>query len=379
MLPERDNVHDTPWELKNLVEESEKALVLGHYDESKTISNKVLCELQQAPEESSLKERAAIVFVQSVFETLNFAKAKSVLCSSFASLDQVPANAILLWISLALETEDRRQADSLILTLLKSKGSRKSGWTREQYLTLVHMYATDVLLPTLKDPSEVHLWLHRQTFIPLDPRERQFLENEVSEKALLSQQQQQHTGRFGGMSQRGHTNAPVITPMGSIAPTQRNSRDDDPSSMTKDGLSGYMSSPDKQSFFSQRTSHSFDTDPRRKNDYDLGIDLTPVELEFGSLVSGPDATKQQTPPLEDLDFLGNVQRLLFSALGMRSSLQSSQQEQQSEDAKNTSSGRWTMTTLGVAALAYLLYSSRVNPSTRKKALLMPAVLSTTSL
>lgn len=36
-----------------------------------------------------------------------------------------------------------------------------------------------MLLPALRDPSEVCLWLHRQTFLPLDPRESHFLEQEV--------------------------------------------------------------------------------------------------------------------------------------------------------------------------------------------------------
>ena len=285
------------WEWKRLVEESEKSLVLGHYETSESISHDILHTKELV--DDSLRERAAIVFVQSVFETLHFSKARGVLCSSFSSLEKVPANVILLWISLALETDDRRQADSLIVALLKSKGSRQSGWTREQYLTLVRMYATDILLPTLKDPSEVHLWFRRQSFIPLDPREVQFLENEVSEKALLSQQHS--TAERNAM--------PVITPMASVS--QRSS------------LESTLHSPG-----SKRTSdHIFDRE-RMYGDHHI--------VEHNS------NTSQDTP---DLDFLGMVQKTVFRTLGMK---MDSEQEQQPS--------LWTMATTmgGVAALTYIL-------------------------
>lgn len=361
-------------QLRSHVEESERALVLGHYETAELLSNNVLTELQQtvgSEDASSLKERAAIVFVQSVFETSTFSKARTLLCSSFESLDKVPANAILLWISLALETDERRQADSLILVLLRSKASRQSGWTREQYLTLVHMYATDILLPTLKDPSEVHLWLRRQTFVPLDPRERQFLEQQVSEKALLLQQHHQSAGMYDGDStpphqgsfiQRAGTDGPVITPMRSMVSTQRNSREE--GRVPRDCLPGYTSSPEKQSSFSQRTSHSFDIESRKKHEYGLGIDLNPVELEIGSLVTGPESknTQQDVPPLESLDFLGRIQHLFFRALGMHGIQSEPEEEMPHHHLLFSSSGGLTMTTVGVAFLAYLVYSSRGHPA-----------------
>ncbi len=182
-------MHGVSSQLSSLVEESEKSLVLGKYAESESISSNILSSLREvevSKETSQVKdeliERAAIVFLQSCFETSNFTSVRSRLCSLFGSLDLAPPNVVLLWISLALETDERRHADSLVLLLLKSKASRQSGWTREQYLTLVHMYTTEILLDTLKDPSEVQLWLRRQTFLPLDPRERFFLEKEIGAK-----------------------------------------------------------------------------------------------------------------------------------------------------------------------------------------------------
>lgn len=288
------------WEWKRLVEESEKSLVLGHYATSESISHDLLHTKELM--DDALRERAAIVFVQSVFETLHFSKARGVLCSSFSSLEKVPANVILLWISLALETDDRRQADSLIVALLKSKGSRHSGWTREQYLTLVRMYATDILLPTLKDPSEVHLWFRRQSFIPLDPREVHFLENEVSEKALLSHQH----------SAAERHAMPVITPMASVS--QRSS------------LESTLHSPG-----SKRTS---DHSVERERMYGDQV------VECSNM-----SNTRQDPP--ELDFLGTVQKAVFRTLGMK---MDSEQEQPS---------RWTMATTmgGVAALTYIVLFS----------------------
>ena len=108
----------------------------------------------------------------------------------------VPPTTLLLWLSLALDTDERFQAEKLMLNLLQSgpcshisSGINKNSttgrpgshtaWTRRQYLTLLHLYVIEVLLPALRDPSEVRLWLQRQSFLPLDPREIQFLEDEV--------------------------------------------------------------------------------------------------------------------------------------------------------------------------------------------------------
>lgn len=318
-----------------LVEEAEKSLVLGHYETSESISYNIL--KNQDVTDESLKERAAIVFVQSVFETLQFSKARGVLCSAFSSLEKVPANVILLWISLALETEDRRQADSLILGLLKSKGPRQSGWTREQYLTLVHIYATDILLPTLKDPSEVHLWFRRQTFIPLDPRELQFLENQVSGKAIK-------------------TAMPVITPMGSMTSGSPN---------------------DKHSlFFSPRTSRSFDRD----RPYDLGIDLTPVQLsdEFTDHHhedtkrhamlqdddDDDDDKKTSSSLLPEMDVLGQVQKLLFHAIGMKIQDTTTQSSSRTTSLRhNSNSSTSSPLTIGLVAVMVPVLATLFHMST----------------
>lgn len=170
--------------LLGIVKDSENALVLHEYSRSESLSEQALRGLVRvteldSKETSEIAERASIVFIQSVYESSKFSAARPLLCSAFGSLELVPANPLLLWISLALETSERRNADALVLSLLKQKASRKSGWSREHYLTLLHIYTTEILLKTLRDRSEVQLWLKRQHFLPLDPRERQFLEYEI--------------------------------------------------------------------------------------------------------------------------------------------------------------------------------------------------------
>lgn len=319
-------MHGISSQLSSLVEESEKSLVLGKYAESESISSNILSSLREvevSKETSQVKdeliERAAIVFLQSCFETSNFTSARSRLCSLFGSLDLAPPNAVLLWISLALETDERRHADSLVLLLLKSKASRQSGWTREQYLTLVHMYTTEILLDTLKDPSEVQLWLRRQTFLPLDPRERFFLEKEIGAK-------RHEQDRVGNGDERSneltrdfqqHVTHRIPTE-GVLSPMQSMSRRT--SHGSRPTLSGYGASPDK----SLRASNSFEGGDRApKDEFDLAI--SPVQLEyFGTRDQG--WGKKHSPArlgAEDssvptgLDSLGMVQNFIFRLLGLK--------------------------------------------------------------
>lgn len=111
-------------------------------------------------------------------------------------MQNVPPTTLLLWLSLALDTDEGCPAQRLMLNLIKTgpcshsnSSSTSNGmclWTRRQYLTLLHLYVIEVLLPALRDPSEVRLWLQRQSFLPLDPRERQFLEDEVEMAAATA-------------------------------------------------------------------------------------------------------------------------------------------------------------------------------------------------
>mmetsp|Transcript_3351 Transcript_3351/g.6734 ORF Transcript_3351/g.6734 Transcript_3351/m.6734 type:complete len:106 (+) Transcript_3351:3347-3664(+) len=81
-------MHDLSSQLSGLVEESERCLILGKYAESESISSNILSSLRklEVSEETleirdELVERAAVVFLQSCYETSNFASARSRLCS----------------------------------------------------------------------------------------------------------------------------------------------------------------------------------------------------------------------------------------------------------------------------------------------------------
>jgi hypothetical protein len=368
-------------QLRLLVEEAEKALILGQYAKSESISNNVLTMLLESiPSEDakSLKERAAIVFVQSVFETSNFTTARSRLSTWFTSLELVPANAILLWISLALETEERRHADALVLVLLKSKASRRSGWSREQYLTLVHMYATDILLPSLKDPSEVHLWLKRQTFVPLDPRERQYLEAEIAAKALSQSNTtsvlKDDPGPRAGLRDDA---VPIISPPRAIL------RDDTVEKKTI--LSG--SSPEKplyQSLLLSRGSNSFDT--RRSHSTDLaispvpgedyqsiGVSLLSFQTEEGKETMVHSSSSSQEMSFTKLDLLGSVQQVLFRyVFGMKNQVEEQDDDDDLNDENNREGSHMEQTSslvstlagvlVGVATVSIYLKSRRKNSS-----------------
>lgn len=316
----KEGMHDISSQLSGLVEESERCLILGKYAESESISSNILSSLRklEVSDETleirdELMERAAVVFLQSCYETSNFSSARSRLCSLFVSLDLAPPNAVLLWISLALETEERRHADSLVLLLLKSKASRQSGWTREQYLTLVHMYTTEILLDTLKDPSEVQLWLRRQTFLPLDPRERLFLEKEIAAKSheqekVGNENERAEDSSRDSQQQLPHripAQGPVLSPMQSMS--RRTSHGSRPT------LSGYGASPDK----SLRASNSFEGGDRvPKEEFDLAI--SPAQLEFFGTRDQEWNKKHSDDPSvpTGLDSLGTVQKFIFRLLGM---------------------------------------------------------------
>jgi hypothetical protein len=67
-------------------------------------------------------------------------------------------------------------------------------------------------LPALRDPSEVRLWLQRQPFLPLDPREKQFLEDEVEAAAVAASLAAENGG---GDSSRLNANIGGLEPTGS--------------------------------------------------------------------------------------------------------------------------------------------------------------------
>ena len=188
--------------LNTLLQDAESFLVQGDYFKAEKLSRKALAsaiELQDPIEKFHFGDEAAVIFLQAAFETKRFSSsAKSCLVTAFGSMQDAPPTTLLVWLSLALETDEACQAHSLILNLLQSglstnntnSSSSSSNvsnlpvqWTRRQYLALLHLYVIDVLLPALRDASEVRLWLQRQPFLPLDPRERLYLEAEVDAAA----------------------------------------------------------------------------------------------------------------------------------------------------------------------------------------------------
>jgi hypothetical protein len=174
------------------LEDAEKLLLQGDYFSAEKCSRKALssaARLTDPDEKNSFGDRAAAVLLQALFETNRFSNARPSLTSAFGSMETTPANSVLVWLSLALDTDEKCTAQSLMLTLLQAgpcRGAPVCRWNHRQYLALIHLYAIEVLLPALRDPSEVRLWLQRQPFLPLDPREKQFLEDEVEAAAAAS-------------------------------------------------------------------------------------------------------------------------------------------------------------------------------------------------
>lgn len=123
---------DTNSDLLALVLEAENVFLLGNYEKAELLAKQVLQNdvlKTNVTGAVGLGERAAIIFIQSAYEMEKFSSTKHVLCSVFASLDSMPPNALLLWLSLAMtvDTSDKRLGESLVLSLLKSKSSKRRG------------------------------------------------------------------------------------------------------------------------------------------------------------------------------------------------------------------------------------------------------------
>lgn len=175
-----------------VLEDAEKLLVQGDFFSAEKCSRRALssaARLADADEKHLFADRAAAVLLQALFETNRFSNARPSLVTAFGSIEKAPPNSVLVWLSLALDTDEKCNAQSLMLNLLQAgpcRGAPACRWNHRQYLALVHLYAIEVLLPALRDPSEVKLWLQRQPFLPLDPREKQFLEDEVEAAAAAA-------------------------------------------------------------------------------------------------------------------------------------------------------------------------------------------------
>jgi hypothetical protein len=168
----------------NLVQDAERLLVRQKYEaaevQARDALDRITHHLPDAEVRRALADRAAVVLLQALYETDRFSSARPCLVKTFGGLENSPPLALLLWLSLGLDTAERDQVHHVTLSLLRDPSiPRRSGWTRRQYLALIHLYVIEILLPALKDPSEVIFWLDRQRFLPLDPRERRYLEEEV--------------------------------------------------------------------------------------------------------------------------------------------------------------------------------------------------------
>jgi hypothetical protein len=173
------------------VDDAERHLVLSHYLKAEQDAAQALSlatAAREAPGAGAVADRAAVVLLQALFETRRFPQARAALCAAFGSLDAAPANPLLLWLSLALDTAARGEAQILVLQLLEAKAPAAAGWSRRQYLALLQLYCCEVLLPALREPAQVRLWLRRQPFLPLDAGELGVLEGEVEAAAAHAAQ-----------------------------------------------------------------------------------------------------------------------------------------------------------------------------------------------
>lgn len=174
----------------SIIHDAERLLENAEYLRAERQALKALTKATKS--DAALADRATTVLLQALYETNRFSSAKPILISTFGSMTDTPPMSLLLWLSLALDTDEKCQAQNLMLHLLQSSGTgggssgsgsinstNSTGWSRRQYLALLHVYVVEILLPALRDPTEVKLWLQRQTFLPLDIRERHFLEEEV--------------------------------------------------------------------------------------------------------------------------------------------------------------------------------------------------------
>lgn len=197
--------------LNAVLEDAEKLLLQGDFFGAEKCSRTALsiaARLTDADEKHLFGDRAAAVLLQALFETNRFSNARPSLVTAFGSIEKAPPNSVLVWLSLALDTDEKCNAQSLMLNLLQAgpcRGAPVCRWNHRQYLALIHLYAIEVLLPALRDPSEVRLWLQRQPFLPLDPREKHFLEDEVEAAAAAASLAAENgdDGSSGGNSLHG--------------------------------------------------------------------------------------------------------------------------------------------------------------------------------
>ncbi|KAL4854558.1 hypothetical protein ACK3TF_004722 [Chlorella vulgaris] len=206
---------------KALVGQAERALLLSDFCTAEAVAREA-CKLTAGKaEDGDTLDRACVVAVQCLYETQRFGLAHRLLRDTFGTLPAAPPHTLLLWLALALDSPDhRREAERLIQELLDTKqpstststsssssgtdsissdGSNPNtggGWSRRQFLALVHLY-TEVLLRELREPAAVMRWV-QETQLPINAEERQLLLDELEAEQHQQQQQQRHSPRSGG-------------------------------------------------------------------------------------------------------------------------------------------------------------------------------------
>ncbi|KAL4546290.1 hypothetical protein Ndes2526B_g05375 [Nannochloris sp. 'desiccata'] len=168
--------------LNAVLEDAEKLLLQGDFFGAEKCSRTALsiaARLTDADEKHLFGDRAAAVLLQALFETNRFSNARPSLVTAFGSIEKAPPNSVLVWLSLALDTDEKCNAQSLMLNLLQAgpcRGAPKSGYG-----------------------------YRGNHFLPLDPREKHFLEDEVEAAAAAASLAAENgdDGSSGGNSLHG--------------------------------------------------------------------------------------------------------------------------------------------------------------------------------
>lgn len=164
---------------------------------------------------TGLEDRAAVVLIQSLYETKRFASVKAELGGFFGRLSLVPVNALLLYLSLALDfPEARAEAQGLTVELLQSRAPQggEAGWSRRQYAALLHLYVFEMLLPELWEPSQAIRWLEESS-LPIPASLRSSMVTELMDTCERLEEEREE----GVRELRRNSTARAVVPQGNPA------------------------------------------------------------------------------------------------------------------------------------------------------------------
>ncbi|PRW34005.1 hypothetical protein C2E21_7257 [Chlorella sorokiniana] len=130
---------------------AEQALLLSDY--SGTVAYAQRC-LASGSIDTPVKERALVAALQALFEQGRASAARRLLSDCYPCLEDVPPNALLLWLALAVDSEHAEEAKQAMRALLSScQPGSAAGWRRAQYLSLLHLYVHEALQPERRDAA----------------------------------------------------------------------------------------------------------------------------------------------------------------------------------------------------------------------------------